>query len=183
MAFVALPTLPRLAKITPKLVRFGGDLTSITGGPTQRVSRLGTRFSIQVDLPTMDAACAATWIAAQLQAEAEGKTLRLALPQFGISAAAPTVGAGAGAALSVSSAAGIAVGMWFSFVASSHAYLHAVTAISGTDLSVAPQLRVDPAGLGLNFAAPVVEGFDDGAAWSMEMLRFVGQSFMLSENR
>jgi hypothetical protein len=184
MTYRLLPALPKIAKVTPKLVRYGGDLTSVTGGPTQRILRLGSRYSVQVDLPPLKTtACARDWIAAANAALAEGLTLRLLYPQFGTSAAAPTVSSGAGTVVTVGSVSGIAVGQWFSYVVSGHAYLHQVTGISGSDLSVAPAVRADPSGQTLNFAAPVMEGFSDDLGWSLEMLKFAGLSFTLTEDR
>lgn len=187
MAFVSLPAIPRLAKISPKLIRFGGDLTSAMGGPTQRLARLGSRFAITVGLPTMDLRCAETWIAARLQAEAEGSTLRLTLSQAAASAVTGrTAAAGAvGTSLPISSSAGISAGWWVSYLTGGRSYLHKVTAItSGAEIAVAPLLRAPPAAAtALEFVAPVAEGFVDDIAWDLDLLRFVGQSFTLTEDR
>lgn len=186
MSVVTLPLPPRLAKISPRLLRFGGDLTSALGGPSQRISRLGSRFAVRVDLPAMDLDCGRQWIAARTKAEAEGSTARLVLAQadaagvVGVTASA----GGAGASLPVSSVAGISVGLFFSFVVSGHAYLHQVTGIAGGTLAIAPLLRVTPAaGNALEFAAPVVEGLLDDVAWDLDLMRFIGQSFTLTEDR
>ncbi|MFN3585193.1 hypothetical protein [Phenylobacterium sp.] len=187
MAYVLLPELPRQARVRQRVLRFGTDLNPVLGGPTQRLSRLGARFAIEVTLPPLDLPCARAWLAARAKAEAEGLNVRLVMPQLGDGAALTgrTVVSGAGATMTVDNATGIEPGMLFSFVDAvpNHAYLHQVTAVSGSDLSVAPLLRVNPAGFPLRFDAPRVQGFLDELAWDLERLRFVGQTFTLTESR
>lgn len=183
---VALPTAPRGTKWTPRFMRYGGDLTPVLGGPVQRIGRLGTRFSYQVDLPPMSKAIAAAWIAAIAQADATNDTLRLVVPQLtdGSAVTGRTAVSGVGAGLVISSGAGVAVGQLFSFVVAGHSYLHLVTSVSGSNLGVSPLLRVNPAGVALEFNSPAVDGFaPDGANWTLEMLRFVGVSFAVNEDR
>jgi hypothetical protein len=185
---IALPGLPRGTDVNPKIVRFGGDLTPGLGGPILRISRLGSRWQFDIGLPPMDMDCAANWLAARAQADAEGDTLRLAVAKTalvsGAAIAGRTATSGAGAGLVISSGAGLAKGMLFSFVgADGHSYLHMVTAVAGANLHVAPLLRANPAGLALEFVAPVVDGFVDETAWTLQRLRFVGQSFSFVEDR
>lgn len=180
---IDLPALPRQATLEVRLQDFGGDLTPVLGGPVQRLSRLGSRLAVEVTLPTLDLACARTWIAARMRAKAEGQTLRLTLRQLGGSPADRAAVSGVGTSVAVGSAAGIEVGHLFSFVVGGVSYLHQVTAISGGNLSVAPMLRASPAGQTLNFVAPRIEGLVDGGEWSLERLRFVGQRFSLAEAR
>ena len=79
---VAFPVVPRGAVVSPRLMRMSGDLVSSLGGPTQRITRIGSRFAAEVDLPTLDAACAGRWLGAVLSAEANGDTLALVMPQM-----------------------------------------------------------------------------------------------------
>jgi len=184
---VTFPTIPRGTTFTPRLVRVSGDLTSPLGGPTQRITRLGSRYAADVALPSLDAACAARWLACPLRAEAEGLTLALVVPQMikpkdlgavtGTGAVGSDVVTYAGAAPSV--------GMWFSFQAGGRAYLHFVTAVDGAahTLKVSPLLRKPmAAGTVLEFQAPVLEGFVDDTAWSLEFFRFVGHRFTITES-
>lgn len=184
---IDLPALPRGTKFSPRILRFGGDLPGVLGGPTTRVTRLGSRFAFDVELPTLEAACASKLVAARLQADTLGQTLRMAVPQNGKGAlaGAPVAASGAvnSASLTKTGGGAVAVGMFFSFAAGGRTYLHMVTSVAGNLLGVAPLLRASPVGQVLNFAAPVVEGFVDGASWSIERLRFVSQSFSLSEDR
>jgi hypothetical protein len=183
---VPLPLLPKQAQVAPKVVRYGGDLVSALGGPTQRISRIGTRFAVDVQLPTLDAACAGRWIAAMNKADAIGDTVSLIVPQLGdgkIVGAATGIGAVGATELEINGGFGVAVGLLFSFVAGGRSYLHQVTDVvdSGT-IGIAPALRVAINGVTLNFATPTLEGFIDATAWSVEFARFVGQSFSLAEN-
>ena len=180
---IDLPVLSRQATVELRLIDFGGDLTPILGGPVQRILRLGSRLAADVTLPTMDAACGRAWIAARMRAKAEGHMLRLGLKQLGVAPASRAASSGAGAEIVVASAAGVEVGHLFSFIVAGVSYLHQVTDISGTTLSVAPMLRADPGGQTLNFQSPVIEGLVDGATWSVERLRFIGQRFTLAEAR
>ncbi len=182
-----LPQLPRATTVSPRLLRFGGVLRPVLGGPDQPLSRLGSRFAVDVEMPPMAAACAAALIATRLQADALGEPLRLIVPQNGNGAAAgaPVATAGAVNSASVTKAGGgaIARGMFFSFTVGGRTYLHMVTSVAGNVLGVAPLLRASPVGQALNFAAPSIEGFVDGVAWSMSRMRFIGQSFTVSEAR
>lgn len=182
---VALPELPRAARFAPRLIRAGGDLKSSLGGPTQRISRLGSRYAVDVALPTMDLACGQAWVAAQLQAEAIGATVRLALPQRrDLPTGVTATGASGSTLVDVTGAGGAAIvaGMLFSFESGGVSYLHMVTGVDGAELSVAPRLRAALAGA-LEFEAPQVEGFLEETSWSVELLRFVGQTFTITEAR
>lgn len=181
---VSLPALPRGTRFDPELVEAGGVLRSALGGPDQALLRFGDKLRIAYVLPTQSAACAKTWVAAQMGAKAAGDTLRAFVPQVGVG---PTGVTGAGSAGSISvtatGAGGVAVGQWFSFVTGGVSYLHLVTANDGGDLTVAPRLRAGLSG-SMEFAAPVIEGFLDAApTWSVERLRFVGLSFSITEAR
>lgn len=182
---VDLPQLPRLAKYAPRLIRAGGDLKSTMGGPTQRISRLGSRYMVGVELPTMDLDCGQAWVAAQLKAEAEGETVRLALPQRRALPTGVTATAAAGATVIGAARTGgvpIVAGMLFSFVAGGASYLHMVTGAEGGAVSIAPRLRV-LLSASLEFENPVIEGFLDDTSWNVERLRFIGQSFAITEAR
>jgi len=183
---VALPLLPKQATVAPRLLRFGGDLLSALGGPTQRIVRLGSRFSVDVQLPTLDAECAGRWVGAMLRADTLGETVSLIVPQLGdgkVVAAAAGTGAVGASSLAITGGANMKAGLLFSFQAGGRAYLHQVThLISATQIGIAPLLRVAINGAALNFATPTVEGFVEETAWSVEFLRFVGQSFSLTEN-
>lgn len=181
---VTLPALPRQTRVTPTYRDFSARLTPPSGGQEQRVARLGDRWAVRYTLPPMGEAQALAFVAAQTRAATEGATVRGVVPRRGDAPVGVTgVGAVNATTIAASSVAGIEVGMMFSFESAGHAYLHQVTGISGANLSVAPRLRATLNGA-LNFAAPVVEGFLDGAAtWDSETLAHSGVAFTISEDR
>lgn len=181
---VVLPMIPRGGTISPRLVRTGGDLTSQLGGPTQRITRIGSRYAADVQLPSLDADCAARWLACPLHAEATGDTLGLVMPQMlDVSHLTGITGTGAVGSSSVTYLGPSPdVGMWFSWVSGGRHFLHLVTAVTGTILAVSPLLRKPMTGALLEFAAPILEGFPDDTAWDLEFFRFVGHKFTIVEN-
>lgn len=181
---VTLPALPRGTRVSPSYRDFSGRLTPPSGGQEQRVARLGDRWSVRYALPPMAEAQALAFVAAQARATTEGATVRCVLPRTGEAPAGLTgVGAANATLLTAASGAGVAVGMFFSFEADGHAFLHQVTGVTGAVLNVAPRLRAGANGA-LNFAAPVVEGFLDGAiSWDVERLVHSGVTFTISEDR
>ena len=193
---VALPAVPLMAEVTPQLVSFGSDLTPATGGPVTRMRRFGSRYSVQVALPTLDALCGGAWIAALLQAEAEGDTLRLTWPQADLGLS-PTLavnangGGQAGATLAVTALnAPVPPGAFFSFLgADGHEYLHSVTqaaAAGAITLSIAPMLRQPPPpSAALNFATPTIEGFadDNSRSWKHQRRRWTALTLKITEDR
>lgn len=195
---IALPAVPSTATIKSRLVTFNALLTPTLGGPSQRVGRLGARYAVDVDIPTLDAAQARSWVARRLKSETELLTLTLAWPQppFTQALGAPVVdGAGqTGSRLAVRGlTAGVAIpeGVFFSFAAGGRNYLHCVTTAGAADgtgratLAIGPLLRASPAdGAALQTAAPLVEGFLDGTTvdWTVDTLTWAGVSFTLTEN-
>lgn len=183
---VAFPALPRGTVVSPHLVRVGGDLVSALGGPTQRITRLGSRYAASVELPTLDPVCAGRWLACPLQAEAMGDTLSLAMPQMlDVSSMFGLAGTGsAGSPTVVYTGATPAAGMWFSFQAGGRHYLHLVTSVdaAGRKATVAPLLRKALSNTPMEFAKPVLEGFVDDTVWSVEFFRFVGHKFTITES-
>ena len=183
---IQLPPVPRGTVVTPQLVRVSGDLVSPLGGPTQRITRLGSRYAASVELPSLDAACAARWLACPLRAEAEGATLGLVMPQM---IDVEFMGAVQGTGLAGSNVIHYAgatpqPGMWFSFLYGGRHYLHLVTDLdaANTVVRIAPLLRVNIPATPLEFAGPILEGFVDDTSWSLEYFRFVGHKFQITEN-
>jgi hypothetical protein len=184
---VQFPVLPRGAVVTPRLVRYGGDLISTLGGPTQRISRFGTRYAVTVELPTLDAVCAGRWLACPLAAEANGDTLTLIMPQaltVPPYAGTPTGTGPAGAVvIDILGPAAILPGTWFSFVSGGRNYLHLVTGVPNANrLTISPALRVPLNATALDFIAPKLEGFCEDTEWSLEWFKYVGHAFTLTES-
>ncbi len=194
---ISLPALPWLATAKPRYVDFAADMTPSLGGPTQRVSRLGSRYAIDVTLPRMGGDQARAWIGARLKARVLGQTLLLAFPLSDPPGdlLAPVVNAGgqAGATLNAKGLrpyVKVLAGSFFSFTVSGRNYLHCVTDDVAADssghaaLSIAPLLRNSPADSAvLQFVAPQIEGFLSGVTedWDLDVLRTVGATFTLTE--
>jgi hypothetical protein len=183
---IQFPVIPRGAVVTPQLVRTSGDLISTLGGPTQRITRLGSRYAAAVELPSLDAECAGRWLSCPLQAEAEGQTLGLVMPQMlDVSHMIGATGSGAaGSNLVTYVGSAPDPGMWFSFVAGGRHYLHLITAVDGPrhTLKVSPLLRKPLANTPMEFVSPILEGFADETTWSLEYFRFVGHHFTITES-
>ena len=185
---VTLPKPPRGTTITPHLIRTGGDLTSVLGGPTQRITRVGSRYSADVEFPPLDADCGAEWLACLLEAEASGQTLSLPMPQMIPAAKTMTVLEGSGSAgsnvISIETLNLPPVGAWLSVFAGGRNYLHFVTAHPGQQqVQVGPLLRVSfPSGTPVEIGTPLLEGFIDDTSWSLDYFRFVGSKFTITES-
>lgn len=194
---IALPTLPLNAEVKQRLVRFGGDLTPPLGGPVSRLSRMGSRYAIDVSLPALDDQ-AEDWLSARLDADTVGATLVLTWPTQPSDAVlgAPVMnGAGQlGATLSIGGLAPYAyvpAFRFFSFSDGTRNYLHSTRRSATADGSgvaavpIAPMLRVSPPnGAVAEFGAPKLEGLIDGQTidWDLKVLRWIGTSFTLAEN-
>jgi hypothetical protein len=182
---VQFPPCPRGTVVTTRLLRVSGDLVSTLGGPTQRITRIGSRYAADVELPSLDAECAGLWLGAALHAESHGDSLVLVVPQMiDVSLLGALNGTGArGAAQIAYVGVGLKAGMWFSFAAGGRNYLHLITSVlPGNQLGISPQLRAPMAATPMEFAAPKLEGFCDETQWSLEWFRFVGHSFTISES-
>lgn len=181
---VILPALPRLTRVSPTYRDFSARLSPPSGGQEQRIGRLGDRWSVHYTLPPMSEVQALAFVAAQARATTEGSTVRGVLPRRDAAPVGVTaVGVTNSTVITPSSVDGVTVGMFFSFEAGGHVYLHQVTGIAGGNLNVAPRLRATLNGA-LNFAAPVVEGFLDGSpSFDIERLALSGVSFTISEDR
>ncbi len=194
---IALPALPWTTDVKPRLVRFGTDLTPALGGPQARINRIGSRFAVDVVLPTMDYAQGMAFVAAQLAADAANTTLTMVWPSALYEEATGATVSGAGQAGTNLSIAGLTPGLIipplipFSFSDGTRNYLHLttseVTANSGGTavLSFAPMLRASPPnGAAVNFEDPIIEGFVQGQTipWEVQLARFHRIGFTLQEN-
>ena len=197
MTAISLPALSRLATVKPRLIRFGADLTPSLGGPVQRLNRLGSRWAVDVAVPSLTYAGARLWLGARLEAERTQNTLIMAWPKTPDPGAlgTPLVNGAtqAGTSLIVDGlTAGVTIPAFtfFSLSVSGRNYLYAVTTATTANgsgqatLPIAPMLRASPAdNAALTFSAPQIEGFFDGATidWNVDELATVGLSFTLSE--
>src|SRR3546814_4183236 len=80
--------------MTPRLLDWGADQAPVPGGPMQRITRLGSRHAVDVQMPPMDYPDAMAWI----QRLKRGKTDRVLMPflQPGLSLTGYTNGTATG---------------------------------------------------------------------------------------
>lgn len=194
---VTLPTSPAPRSITPRLVTARAELRSAFGGATQRISRTGSRWAFDVELPPMTHASALDWV--DLLTEAD--TCILNIPEPGITVGSPGTPLVNGASQTGSSLITdgwtasyvIPKGKFISVSVSSLLYAYQTTAsttASGAGAATLPVrslLRASPAdNAALNVNPAKVEGFvtmADGAM-SISVNRLVeGCSFTLEERK
>lgn len=194
---VTLPTTPVPRSITPRLITARADLRSAFGGSTQRISRTGSRWAYDVELPPMTAASALAWITAL----SETDTCILNIPEPGITIGSPGTplvngGSQTGSSLVTdgwTASYVIPQGKWLSVSVSSLLYLHVTTAAvtangSGqATLSVFPPLRASPAdNAALNVNPAKIEGFLNlgDSAYGISVNRLVeGFAFSIEERK
>jgi len=193
-----LPSFPSPSSMTMTLVSNSIDMKPTLGGPTQRASRIGSRWQCDVNLPPMSYANAMNWMATLNRAATEIMRLFVVQPDLtGLDAGSVAVnGAGqAGTSLAVSggtAAYSYRGGQFITLYNASlnRGYLHQLTAgytLSGAGagiLPIYPAMRSAPlAGSILYQNAPFIDGFltNPSASWSVDAARTVGLSFSILE--
>jgi hypothetical protein len=173
MTAILLPASPRPRKVTPGVIDFGVTLSPFLGGTEQRVSRLGSRYSLSVDLVPMYAdPDGRIWQAALERARSPGNVAQYPWPQPLLVIGAPGVpscyGASSGTSLALQGfAAGYTMrrGQALSLLSGGRRYLHRAQADTTADgsgrmtLPILPMLRVSVVGgEAVEVANPVIEG-------------------------
>lgn len=191
---IVLPTNVAPVSYSPSLVDFGGELTPALGGPVQRINRLGDRWSVQVQMPAMDADEARIWISRLVQGRKSSCLLAWPQPTAIGGEGAPRVNGGsqAGTSLAIDglpAGKSIVEGAFFSIVGPDRRYLHQVVAAAvasgsgAVTLSIEPALRIIPADNAVvELATPMIDGMvQGGVSWSVDMAAEYGLSFTLVE--
>jgi hypothetical protein len=192
---ITLPASPAPRSMTPRLISKRRDLEPTFGGPTTRVQRLGSRWSIDFELPPMRYSDAMAWAAALTKGE--GDTVLLKVPQPGFDTGAPGTPLvnGAGQLGSLIDLDGFGTytakaGQFFSIIISGRRYLYQVAADQAaaagvmTDLPISPMIRRSPANNAVvEMATPYIEGFLSGreTSWTVDVARTVGLAFTITE--
>lgn len=164
------------------------ELKPYLGGEVQRLSRLGDRWSYEVNCQPMRVAQAGALVAALLQGLSQKVTCRVYQDGFPYSdysngTVAAAKASGANTIQHTGGGTPIA-GQMFSIVKSGTRYLHMISAVSGTTLTILPSLKISLAGGEvLEFAEPKIEGFIDGQeqSWQVGMVANLGLSFRINE--
>ncbi len=157
------------------------------GGPSQRIARMGDRWSYKVDVAPMRTRQAGPFVTALLAGLSE-KVL-IEVRQTGVDLTAYSSGTVTGAASGrtlVHSGGGPTkfVGQFFSVVKNGVRYLHQITAVAGSTLTFLPMLKVGlTGGETLEFGSPKLEGFIDGnsQSWTVGRVANLGTSFVVVE--
>lgn len=199
---IALPSTPWARDAVPRMLAWGGQLKPILGGPTQSILRLGTRFALDVAMPPMEAEpTGRTWVAALLQATAQGDTVLFKWPQLSFNTTGMTDGT-----LTIARPAGsttinltglaatqqVKVGQFISLrnAATGRRYLHMVTtqksATAGAinNVGLTPELRADfAAGDVVDIVTPYIEGLLTGNErdWNLDSAHHTGLAFVIEE--
>lgn len=193
---VSLPSWPLPASTTMRQMVFGNDLTPTMGGPTMRIQRLGSRFSMEVAMPMMSYDDARTWIAAFLRSDTE--TVVMDVPQKGLDVGYPgsPVVDGNGQLGMFLTLRGLTpgyalqTGQFFSLIVSGQRFLYSVledvtaNAQGKARIHFWPMMRRQPQdGDVLEIAQPKIEGFaaKGGFEWSIDAAQHTGLEFKIDE--
>lgn len=184
---ITIPTLPRYTTSKITLRSSAIDQTPYLGGPTKRIARKGDRWVYTVSCQPMRVDQAGP-VTAALNAALTEKAVcvvRQAGQNLSAYSTGTVVGAANGKTL-VHSGGGAAkfVGQFFSVSKNGVHYLHQITAVSGSNLTFLPALKVAlTGGEILDFGAPKIEGFVDGneREFSIGFATNVGIEFAIVE--
>lgn len=192
---VTLPTTPSPSSAAPRLLDWGSDLVPALGGPTQRLSRLGSRFAVDYEMPPMEYETAMAWIQRLLRGKTERVLIEFFQPGFdpgnpGSPKVATAASGGTSLALKdLSSSYRLKEGQFVSIIHGGRRYLHSVnadvTASGGTaTVGITPMLRT---AISVNdvveIATPMIEGTlsGDETSWTVNAAHHVGLSFTVTE--
>ncbi len=197
---IELPRLPFDSSLQIGLKSNALDLTPSFGGPVQRASRLGDKWTLEGKVRPLTYAQAIGIVAKLVQASSQ--RVSYPFPQDGLtigSPGSPQVNGGSQLGTSLIAdgfTAGYAVqaGQFFNVVnADGSRHLHQVTTAvtangSGqATLSIFPMLRASPAdNATLDFATPVIQGWlqnPQGIAWNVTLALSVGLSVSIVEGQ
>lgn len=196
---IDLPDYPAPASVTPALMDFGSVLQPGLGGPTQKINRLGNRFSISVTMPAMKVPkLGRIWLSRLIQAQTQGARMRWPLqgvksPPVSSTGIKIADGGQTGSTLICYGGVPNAVykeGQFFSILTNGRHHLYMLTDevifnVEGTaPLPIAPMLRVNhgPSD-SLFFDPPFFEGIliGDRREWEWSIANFVGLQFEIQE--
>lgn len=176
MASILLPTSPGPRAAKMNLMSFGTILTPFLGGPTQRINRLGTRWSMLVSMPPLMAdPDGRVWANALAQAVEAGAVMPIVQDIDTGSPGAPVVSANVanGSVLPLSGMTPgyqLREGQFVSIIHGGRRYVYAIreavtVGVGGTvSASIFPLLRTAlSTGDVVEIATPMIEGWIDSA--------------------
>lgn len=194
---VLLPAKPGFKAGKPRLLDFGVLVVPPTGGPAQRINRLGNRFAIDVEPATSAADGAGRVLVSRLM---QGLTqgVLYAFPQDlnpgAVGSGTAVNGSGqTGSVLQLDGFPGgyrVLEGQFFSIIHNGRRYLHAAAAdgvangSGAVALPIVPMLRISPADNAVvEFARPMIEGFLSGNSleWQLRTAPYLDVPFTITE--
>lgn len=196
---VELPQPRSLQRAVPRLLDWGAEQRATQGGASQRLNRMGSRFSLDITYPRLRPEPDARILVARLRrAKVEGALFPFLQPGLEIgSPGSPLIDGGGQAGSSIALrgfAPGYLVveGQFFSIVHEGRRYLHASAddAVAGSDgkltLPIGPMLRISPAnGTVCEFEQPYIEGSIGGNSVDVEhtVMKAVVPTIVITEQR
>lgn len=177
---VTLPSTPFKIQGRIDYISYASDLISPAGGFTQRINRMGDRFSLSFDLPTLKKNCGVKWDTYISQAIRQGATIELpenvqtegvkvfSGGQWTYGNILVNGGGQTGMAMNVDNASTsirLVAGQYFNVTVNGVIYLHRLTADATPNgsgqivLNFEPMLRASPANnSSINFDTPKISG-------------------------
>jgi len=200
---IELPATPAPVGVKFKQIDFGSTITPPTGGPDQRVNRLGNRWSVEVTMPPMpNLEIGQRFVSRLIRGKSEG--VRMALPMLGTSSGdvgTPrlALSPGVGRTIDVKNIIAdheIREGQFFSIETGGRHYVYmsnvdvmtssAPDPASQATIQVSPLLRIAHAiNDGVHFERPFIEGliYGDADEWEIGLTRNVELVFEIRETR
>lgn len=184
---VVIPTLPDPASVEITLNSSATTQNPYLGGPQQRISRMGDKWSVKVECRPMHIRQASVLNAVLLQGLSEKVLLEVRETGQNLTAYSDGAVVGSAAGRSLTHSGGGAAkfaGQFFSVVKNGVRYLHKITGVSGQVLTFLPMLKVPlTGGEVLEFGAPKIEGFLSGnsQSWTVGLVANTGVTFIVEE--
>lgn len=187
-------TLPAngVATAAPRFIDRGGVLRSSLGGPDQRIDRLGSRWGVDVQLKPMKADDARVWIARLIRGMRERAIMKfpqpgLVSPGTGNLVAAASPGANVETFAVTGEITSAKEGRFISFQTNGKYYVHQITSLTGSPITIQPPLRLAIASgqaIQLAPASVMIEGYVLGEpqSWTIDAARIYGIAFSLEES-
>lgn len=182
-----LPQLPYGTSTEYTLNSSSVDHKPFLSGPTQRVSRLGDKWSIKIECRKMYARQAGPIIAALIAGLAD--QIVMTVPQPGIDVSGRSTGTvaqavAAGRQITVQGGGTKEVGQLFSIERNGRHHLHQITSVAGNTVTFQPALKTPlSGGEAVDFKTPKLQGYVSGSSqnWTTGLAENVGLSFQIDE--
>lgn len=193
---IMLPPRPKPQSATMRLLDFGSDMQPVLGGALQRVSRLGNRHAMDVQMPPMRYPDAMAWIQRLKRGRVERVIMEVTQPDFSMAEERVTVvnqAVSGGNTIKIQGLLPSFVlkeGQFLSILFGPRNYLYSIDADQAADLAgvatvtITPMLRTPlSAGSPVRIFPPVIEGAlsGDEFSWNVDIARMVGLSFTVTE--